>query len=569
MEDTKSVKSLGIYCRVSSKKQMDNTSLENQRERGIRYCKNNGYGFEVYKDVISGNKVNRDGLNELYEKIYDGSLDGIVLYELDRLQRDNKELLIEFEKLIEDTNCLVVVDSKVLDINDNLSDRIEYELKNTMSTIERMRLKKRVGEGIQRMMERGNTLFGNCKFGYKNEGKKQTLHTTIDEKNGEIVKEIFRVFNLESTISFDVCRKKINEKYGKDFLIKFIVNCLKYDGYKGETTQKWGKEIYKVSIPKIISKELWDKTQIKVNKIQSLRVGRDKEFHLLKGIIYCKECDDRLYKYGKLPKNSDYSQSWYRCKWSLKPQYEKNKLLWENGKKCKCYRGNYISRQFLEVVVWDMLLKTLKESNTIKKEYTKRYNDSLKLKDSNKHSKKYYENLIEKENDKKFSLYNEYLDKKIKKNDYNLYNKGFDKNILKYEERIKEIDVKINSFSNLDKVDFDKIEELMKKDLDLKFDVKNNKDKRRLIDKYIDKIYLKRIDNENYYLNFEMKLSEEVKDISFNKTYIKNSKLYFKDSYICNFKLDIKVIFKIIRVKKTHFLYLFKYNLLNYKIDVI
>ena len=269
-----------------------------------------------------------------------------------------------------------------------------------------------------------------------------------------------------------------------------------------------------------------------------------------------------MYKYGKLPKNSDYSQSWYRCKWSLKPQYEKNKLLWENGKKCKCYRGNYISRQFLEVVVWDMLLKTLKESNTIKKEYTKRYNDSLKLKDSNKHSKKYYENLIEKENDKKFSLYNEYLDKKIKKNDYNLYNKGFDKNILKYEERIKEIDVKINSFSNLDKVDFDKIEELMKKDLDLKFDVQNNKDKRRLIDKYIDKIYLKRIDNENYYLNFEMKLSEEVKDISFNKTYIKNSKLYSKDSYICNFKLDIKVIFKIIRVKKTHFLYLFKYNLL-------
>ena len=53
MEDTKSVKRLGIYCRVSSKKQMDNTSLENQRERGVRYCKNNGYDFEVFKDVIS------------------------------------------------------------------------------------------------------------------------------------------------------------------------------------------------------------------------------------------------------------------------------------------------------------------------------------------------------------------------------------------------------------------------------------------------------------------------------------------------------------------------------------
>lgn len=145
----KSVRRLGVYCRVSSKKQMDNLSLDNQKERGIRYCDDNGYLYEVYSDVISGSKVLRVGLDELFQKIYDGRLDGIVLYELDRLQRDNKELLIEFEKLIEDTNCLVVVNSKILDINDNISDRIDYELKNTMSTIERMRLKKRVGEGIQ------------------------------------------------------------------------------------------------------------------------------------------------------------------------------------------------------------------------------------------------------------------------------------------------------------------------------------------------------------------------------------------------------------------------------------
>ena len=69
--------------------------------------------YEVYSDVISGSKVLRVGLDELFQKIYDGRLDGIVLYELDRLQRDNKELLIEFEKLIEDTNCLVVVNSKI------------------------------------------------------------------------------------------------------------------------------------------------------------------------------------------------------------------------------------------------------------------------------------------------------------------------------------------------------------------------------------------------------------------------------------------------------------------------
>ena len=46
METTKKPKRIGIYCRVSSKKQMDGTSLNNQRERGIKWCNENGYNFE-------------------------------------------------------------------------------------------------------------------------------------------------------------------------------------------------------------------------------------------------------------------------------------------------------------------------------------------------------------------------------------------------------------------------------------------------------------------------------------------------------------------------------------------
>ena len=35
--------------------------------------------LEVYSDVISGSKVNREGLNELYQRIYNGDLCGILL----------------------------------------------------------------------------------------------------------------------------------------------------------------------------------------------------------------------------------------------------------------------------------------------------------------------------------------------------------------------------------------------------------------------------------------------------------------------------------------------------------
>ena len=562
---------LGIYCRVSSKKQMDNTSLDNQRLKGIDYCIQNGFKYEVFNDVISGSKINRDGLDLLFQKVYDKEISGIILYRWDRLQRQNRDLLTEFEKLVRDTNCKIIVDNVERDIIGSLSDRMEYEISNTFSTVERMRLKLRVGEGIERMMERGNTLFGNCKFGYRNEGKKSSLHTVIDEEKGIIVKEIFRVFNLDSVTNFDLCRQKINEKFNKEYKLKFLIHTLTYDGYKGETTQNWGKinpKTYKVNIPQLINEELWDKTQIKIGVIRSRRKGRDKDYHLLKGKIYCESCNDRLYKYGSIPKDSKYLQSWYRCKWNIKPQYEKNRIEWENGKKCKDYKGNYINRFLLEIVVWDMLLKTLKNSKLIRKKYEDKYKNDLKLKDSNIHSKKYYQKLITKDEDKKFKLYDDYLDKKIKKKDYDLYNVRYDKSIESHLERINDIENKIESFNKLNNKDFEKIEDLMSSDLDIMFDVKNIKDKRKLIDRYIEKIYLKRLDDNNYYLKFELTLKEKMEQIHFNNTYIKNGKIYHNDSYICNFSLNVKLIFNISRIKKDSFNYLFKYNIQKYNFDV-
>ena len=565
----KSVRRLGVYCRVSSKKQMDNLSLDNQKERGIRYCDDNGYLYEVYSDVISGSKVLRVGLDELFQKIYDGRLDGIVLYELDRLQRDNKELLIEFEKLIEDTNCLVVVNSKILDINDNISDRIDYELKNTMSTIERMRLKKRVGEGIQRMMERGNTLFGKVKFGYKNVGKKHTLHTVINEETSVIVEEIFRVFNLPSIQKFDDLRLIINKRFNTEYQSSFLIKCLKYDGYMGTTYQKWGKpsKEHKITIPSIVSKDVWNKTQIKLKQIQNIRVGRDKVEHLLKGLVNCKSCDDKLYSFGTT--NHTTKQYWYKCKWGSRPQYEKNRRLYDEGKQCTEYRGNYINRYLMEIVVWDGLFEILKKSKIIREKYEKKFNKQKQLKDSNKHSKQYHENKVESVNSKKFRLYDDYLSEKIRKKDYDLYTKKYDEEIVGYEKRISELDSKINIFKSEDKLDFNYVEDMMKKDLELQYKTESFKDKRRFIDKYINKIYLKRLDNEEYLLNFDMKIVTENNECRFSNTYIKKRILYHSNSYIGTLELNTNIIFKKIISKYSNTTYLYSYKISKLEVDII
>ena len=34
---------VGVYCRVSSENQKDNSSLESQKELGIKFCKDKGF----------------------------------------------------------------------------------------------------------------------------------------------------------------------------------------------------------------------------------------------------------------------------------------------------------------------------------------------------------------------------------------------------------------------------------------------------------------------------------------------------------------------------------------------
>ena len=73
------------YCRVSSRSQLDNNSLELQeREISQRY-----EGVVIYKEQISGIKSHRPVFNEIIGKLKKG--DTLVTTKLDRLCRSTKE----------------------------------------------------------------------------------------------------------------------------------------------------------------------------------------------------------------------------------------------------------------------------------------------------------------------------------------------------------------------------------------------------------------------------------------------------------------------------------------------
>ena len=48
---------VGIYCRKSSGVERDNISLKIQKEEGIKFCKNKGFDYIVYSEIVSGGVV--------------------------------------------------------------------------------------------------------------------------------------------------------------------------------------------------------------------------------------------------------------------------------------------------------------------------------------------------------------------------------------------------------------------------------------------------------------------------------------------------------------------------------
>lgn len=73
------------YCRVSTSDQKED--LERQVETVSNYCSANGYQFKIIKDIGSGLKYDKSGLQELIELIEKREIERVVLNYKDRLVR--------------------------------------------------------------------------------------------------------------------------------------------------------------------------------------------------------------------------------------------------------------------------------------------------------------------------------------------------------------------------------------------------------------------------------------------------------------------------------------------------
>ena len=468
---------IGIYCRVSTINQVEKSSLTTQKKMGIEFCERKGFKYEVFNDVISGTKINRIELGKLVEKLYNKELEGIWLYNWDRLQRE-KRVSIYFEDILQDTKCKLFVDNIERDIINSESDRMDYEFRGVMNNLELRNIRRRMSVGLKHKLSKDEVFLGVIPVGYKKVNGK----LVVDEIEGKLIEDCFKMYLFKGVDNYRDLIRKLKLKYNDlDNRIneKSLSRILNDEKYKGIYYQEYDGENFELNIGRIVGDEIFDEVNKKIEYNKGKRKGNTKRDYLFKGMVYCGSCLNKMWIRGI--ENYRY----YYCKEKDKRERQnfddRFEKLYSGG--CNCINENKIETNRFEKVCWDLLFEVLSNNKKVREKYYKKYDKKVEDKNEFGGKLKYYSQQIENEEKKRLDILNLLLEGKIDVSEKDLMNKDLDIRIEKIKEKKIGVEKEFNRLEKseeiLNYVDNFRI------DLNNKYNLKRFEDKKRFVDKYI------------------------------------------------------------------------------------
>ncbi|OZU89418.1 hypothetical protein CIL03_06815 [Virgibacillus indicus] len=333
------------YVRVSTDKQLDNTSIAKQKEEIKKYCKRNQLTLvHIYDEGAHSaeNIRDRKQFKLMYQHAFDKdeNIDYVVAFKSDRISRDNLDALYIYKRLTESKKHLICIADNI-DTRDN-NAKLLYQFMSLVAELERETIKFRTSSGMEKNAARGNFNGGKV-YGYYTEDKQ----LKVDPKEAKVVKYIFEKYAIDqwgyrkiaSNLNEQGIKTK-NEKYWSITAVKTILNNRIYIG-----EVKWKNTYTKGNHIRIIDDNLWNKTQ----RVLQLKSYMPEKLHPgtypLSGLIRCPECGSPM-----VQGNSSKKYKYYQC--------SRNK----NSGKSAC-SSNLINKEYAEQFVFNQFFQTFKTLN--------------------------------------------------------------------------------------------------------------------------------------------------------------------------------------------------------------
>lgn len=240
------------YMRISTYNQIDNTSIETQREKIELYCKLNDIEIvKEFKDeaISAKHDYTRENYQKLIEFIKDkeNKINCIIVYKSDRIHRSLKNLM----NMIADIQKLDIDFISVTEQFDTSSPQgmLFLQMIGSFSEFERKLIAERTKSGRVANNKRELSSGGRPPFGYYMENKK----LLVNKEEAETVKEIFKLRNKGLSL------REIGNKVGMSK--QRIHTIIKNKIYIGQYTYngKVEKNNFHLDVEPIISRYIYNK----------------------------------------------------------------------------------------------------------------------------------------------------------------------------------------------------------------------------------------------------------------------------------------------------------------------
>jgi site-specific DNA recombinase len=382
----------GIIARVSTEKQLDNTSPDEQVRRCREYCQSKGYDVVDEKiESISGAFIfARSGFNALLELAGEGKLSVIVADKPDRLGRG--DAIAKLELLAQMSGAHIEFATPEFDTStaEGMVLKFAHEF---ASGIERSNIGRRTKEGKEAYARQGRVIATRYRtYGYDfvnkydERGRKISCELAIRPEEAKTVRMIYQLFTLELMTSHAIAKRLtemkipsmgdidpgIPKKRKGYWYPNSVVSILKNKTYAGEWLYGKSKverkdtvngvkqhyltthspEAIPVEVPAIISMDTWlaAQSQLKANRKKFVKPTRYS--YLLRGLIRCAKCGGMYI--GGTAKSKGRIYRYYHCR----------KNHYHGVHKCN---SRHLRADFIEPLVWHAVQEALLDDERLVK----------------------------------------------------------------------------------------------------------------------------------------------------------------------------------------------------------
>ncbi len=307
---------VAIYVRVSTDAQeRDGTSLDSQAEACSSFAATRGWTVTAtIRDAASGFLLERRGLERLRDLVRKREIDVVLAYAVDRLSRNQNHIGVLFDEI---SSAGLRLEFATETFEDTAVGRFILAARAFVAEIEREKISERTMRGKLERAKSGRLPQGTGRGMYGYRYDPGTGRREIVGSQAAVVRRAFQEFASGASIlglanAFN--DDGINTFLGKQWQPATLFHLLKNPVYAGRTfyrrtrvtsvrdphtgrrrrhvserpREEWVEVVGAADA--IVSLELWDAVQVRLNDPERLKMGRRQSTYALAGRLRCAAC---------------------------------------------------------------------------------------------------------------------------------------------------------------------------------------------------------------------------------------------------------------------------------------